>query len=251
MKVKRYNWFDINGQTTRWTESTSNESECDHQVCNCTKSVKDRPEGIPEAINTHVSDVFTIGDVSIDLDLLPSFWFRIYWTDVKNCNAPHTYLMLNRDGFRVEHYSKGWSNVDYFFGNIYFGNRVDISKLMNGHSPSRVIELHKLRAQDVWIHDCNWGKEDYKVMEPGVEANTLWWTLYSMALYVQQRATKQINDSKSVDTIRHNLECDYGLNGDIWNLVQDTYRVFAEFENTNFFKLQTEIRDNIKPSLSL
>lgn len=247
MKVTRYNWFQSEtGKALRWDEISpkEEEKECDHSICNCSKVVKERPEGEPNSIQTYVEDFFLFGDIKVVVTLFPDLWLRIYWDGKESCNEHHTYLMLNRDGFRVEHYCPKWTSVDYFFGTMKFGNTCDLSTLMNGHAPSKVVDRYTFRPQDIWIHGCEWGKEDYRIL-PTTETNA-WWSFFSTATNIQGIAASHLNDKKPVDTIQHNMSCHYRFNSDIYNFAYDVLRYFQGFEGTDFYKLQTEIRDSIK-----
>jgi hypothetical protein len=196
-EIKRYSFFkDTSGGNLRYTEFSPNKVCKDHKICNCTKQVAIRPEGIPLSINTEAVIHYNIddnrkADWTIRSSALENnswnsiFKFKGYWGDWEEKPFGFTrneitgeyiqdiekyaYFSREKDGFKIGIPKKGYGLTNHFFGNLFFGNIVDISKLMNGHSPSEVIKLQELTAEDIWVHDCNYGHESMIILKDNIE----------------------------------------------------------------------------------
>jgi hypothetical protein len=92
-----------------------------------------------------------------------------------------------------------------FFGNLYWGNSIDIGRMMNGHSPSRVVDLSSIGPDDFWTHECNWGKEAFSLVR-GPEI-AMWRDLLEKANRMHEGVSPFMHDHNSpVEDIYHRVE---------------------------------------------
>lgn len=182
LSVTRYEFYrNPEGGTLRYTESFPPEDHTDHAVCNCTRNVTDRPTTDPDQVSQSVAWAGEIGPYKAEVHLnrnslysevsYPQFTLR--WPgnpdSEEGRKQNHAYFWWSKDRLDVEVTGTGDSYVDCSFGRVHFGNQVDTSRLMNGHSPSRIIDLSAFRPEDVWAHECSFGWESVVHLADGPE----------------------------------------------------------------------------------
>lgn len=205
-RVTRYSFFRDKHAFTRFDEHSPPlcVAEVPHAICDCTRSVEDRPAGEPESVSQIIDFVETIGPYKMRLEMtiahhghgiaseetiadlrrddnLIKFW--IHWPRKEGVPAPskmihglredeHAYFwFLRPDHLKVDVTGTGdHDDLDCTLGNVLFGNAVDVSTFFNGHSPSRVVDLSKIAPDDVWVHHCTIGDEAQAKLEDGREA---------------------------------------------------------------------------------
>jgi hypothetical protein len=124
--------------------------------------------------------------LNFDFSLAHGSWFMFsfYWDDRpqkkgERWKNPHAHFRMGHNaagGGELENTMSvsctrpGYGITDCFIGNIYYGNNVDISHLMNGHSPSRIVDLNKIEPEQIWAHSCCGGVEDLEMFSESKEA---------------------------------------------------------------------------------
>lgn len=176
--VVRYSFFRTREGTLRFTEHSPHHVEKEGHLCNCTRQVNERPSGEPdevqqavileEAVNGYRSEI-TLSDFSPGNPSLSSVSCRLGWGPklvLRHHHRPeesHAYFTFavngGKNSLRIEITLPGYGLTDCFFGNVCFGNDVDTSRFVNGHSPSKIVRLDEIGADQVWAHDCAWGAE--------------------------------------------------------------------------------------------
>lgn len=240
IEVKRYSFFKSSeGNNLRYTEC-SPFVECeDHQICNCTKNVKIKPEGAPFQISTSVSLSSDIDGKEMILEKNDrNYNYTIKWDD-KELERPHAYFFHLKDGFKIEISKKGYGLVDCFFGNLYFGNTVDTSKLMNGHAPSKLTGLSFLKPQDVWVYDCCWGNEAAKIFEDSEERRN-WWLFKEESDYLNKVLNPFLNSKFSVNTCRGLIEKAF-LFTKVLKVFSFLQSILLNLNETQFYKNCTHV----------
>lgn len=199
IKVSRHLFFKKPGSKTLSYEESAPapEHKCeDHDVCGCTRAVSERPEGEPESVKQSLR-------FDGEQDFPPYFWsfeltspwLTLRWEkDEKTGKVkadPHAYLTFGRNSLHVEYVEpyKITADIDdfsdhAFFADMYLGNDVDTSTMMNGHSPSRIVDLSKIKKDALWLHHCAWGNEAMAFME-GAET-VLWKGLFEWNDQIQR-----------------------------------------------------------------
>ncbi len=195
-RITRHNFFHGETQHERFTEHAPLcVEDVSHDLCNCTKTVTERPAGEPESVSQIIEFAETIGKYRMRLEMVSHFQggerysasdthedsavnFWIHWPRSETKPAPrfgnkedeHAYFWFSRenslqvqvsgtgDGFKAR---EGVDALDCTLGHVYFGNNVDVSRLFNGFSASRVVDLSKIDAGDVWTHHCSFGAESW------------------------------------------------------------------------------------------
>ena len=232
VQVSRYHFWagkGPGGTTARYTEYAPPCDEPEHAICNCTRTVKDRPEGEPY----HVSQEITLYTVIDGVEVMARFGFAqtdgepqpddnlnfTLWWPRKNPDAPdaygdkrkldHAYFWFDKDHCKVEVTGTGGRYVDCTFANIYFGNKVDTSRLLNGLAKSRILDhLNEAPPDIVWLHDCHFGHEAFEYLKE-TDAE-LWRYIHQMVLDLRENARKFDDLERPVEDIRAEiLESDY------------------------------------------
>jgi hypothetical protein len=209
VKVERLSSFkNLEGGTLRYTEHSPYCHEEDHQICNCTKNVKDRPLGEPVYISQDIILTDTLENMSVEYSFRNQ-GFTFKWEG--QIPRSHAYFWFNDDRclsrrLYVEVTVPGYGPVDHFFGHVFFGNDVDISKLLNGHAPSKIIDLKSIEADQIWAHACNWGGEAIEMFNRGDEADTLWGIKDSLDRIKNATDCYSTDKDISVDELRLRIE---------------------------------------------
>jgi hypothetical protein len=173
------------GRTLRYTEHAPEKPHEDKAICGCTSEVSCRPQGASYQRNAHVSLLGEQGKYKVDFNLVNP-WLTLKWGinpgglkfNYETLTSGHAYFMGYRpNALNVEITTPGFGNVDHLFANIFYGVGVDVSKLYNGHSPSRVFDGAGIKKDDIWLHFCLFGDEDIYIME--TEEREKWKTLIS------------------------------------------------------------------------
>lgn len=221
-KVDRCSFFEVPHEPTlKYVEHSPFHEDEDHQICCCTKHIKHRPEGTPVSIQQGISIVGELDGRTFEFDLTHNglmYWWR--WPEemkgkfiskLEDRLDTHAYFWFGGNEscnhLKVEVGCPGRMHVDYLLGNVYFGNDVDISRLMNGHAPSRIVDLKNIPSDQIWVHHCNWGKESIEFMMRNKEYDDLWgahWAVHRLRHIVSAYSKFDI----SVDDIRQKVEND-------------------------------------------
>lgn len=176
VRTERYSFYNTPNGILRYSEHSPETFHADKQLCNCTKNVAGRPAGKPSSIQQYIKFEQDRGRYAFELSLdcrgFP--WFIFRWKAEADgwkfkdrfrdkSGMSQAYFMSDVNGHKgnlsIQIDVPGYGRTDCFFGNLYFGNKVDISTLMNGHSPSRIVDLRSIPDDQVWAHNCNFGKE--------------------------------------------------------------------------------------------
>lgn len=177
ISVMRDSFFGTSKGTLRYAEHSPAMPCEEKQICNCTRSVAERPLGEPDQVQQTIKFEEGLGDYAFELSLGHlGPWFTFRWRGPEkgwNYKAEpewaHAYFMSGPGRLNIEITVPGYGLTDHFFGHVFFGNRVDVSALMNGHSPSRIVDLSKVPDDQVWAHMCNWGVEAVSPFVEGEE----------------------------------------------------------------------------------
>ena len=205
----RHNFFrQKNGGTLRFSEHSPHKTECEHQVCNCTKAVTKRPEGKPFQVSQGIKVSGGNGrfEMTAGSGASVNFTFLLPTSMKSELDSPdqrpHAYFHFGKtfDLLRIEITKPHYGLVDCFFGHLYFGNQVDISTLMNGHSPSRVVNLSRIEKDDVWCHSCCSGRESWMLL-PARPETEYWRKCFSLAKKISSRV-RIIERSRNPDLDR-------------------------------------------------
>lgn len=167
IEVNRNLYFYTKQGTLRFSENSPVKEECDHQVCNCTKAVKDRPDGEPNQKQQYIELIEKDKDYTYEVGLSGQGCnFTLRWPgevwdkDHKWSSKNHAYYWFNSNGMiQIEIIKEGYGNTDCFFAHVFRGNVVDTSKFFNGHSNSRIVDLTALEPNELWTHYCGMAQE--------------------------------------------------------------------------------------------
>lgn len=159
ISVVRHSFFRSSGGTLRYSEHSPESMDHERQICNCTRSVAEKPYGEPH----HVTQKIKIDDVALDyyfeitLDEKGSPWIAFRRDDF------HAYFISDVNGVKnslsIEIILPGYGRTGCFFGRVYFGDKIDTSRFMNGHMPSGLVDLSLMTKKTVWAHYCTMGSE--------------------------------------------------------------------------------------------
>lgn len=220
ISVNRYSFYDVEGQTQtlRYAEhSPPQEDHCDHEVCGCTRTTQTKPVGVePKHVSTSVEFKRQIANTLVQASLYltedGNVSIRLVWDRPSECPAPKT-MWESEKTRKQDHATFNFTSEnsvqviivggvpDTIIGNLYFGNEVDISKLVNGHSPSKIVDLEAIHHSQVWTHACNFGCEAMKILTNIEEVAKLYWIRDDVATY-RHFASLVMNSEKDVDVLR-------------------------------------------------
>ena len=262
IEVIRTSWFRRPSKTLAYEEHSPGRTCEAHAICGCTDMVTERPEGEPDSEVLQVQ----VKGVHRGLEAQASVSDRTLWSTFRWDQRPedeairvdksesergrkaHAYFLFSPGRVGLEIYQPGYGRVDYFFGHIFLGNEVDISKLYNGHSPSKVVDLSKLSADALWVHDCSWGREAMRAFSDSPEAQN--WRLWSRTaqdiLAQTQHSLTQHSPTEDVHVIRAALEAS-GVEKLVAGLQEHLAALLGDFRQTEVFRLCDEIAEEIKP----
>lgn len=255
LQVVRRNFFSTPKGTLRFTEHSPEAIEHEDFECNCTKSVVLRPPGKPDQITQDIALVQEAPDYKLSFSL-SSLWYdfrflpeiKVAWSGKPE--KRHAYFIFDcnniKNSIRIEITQPGYGRIGCFFGNLYFGNKVDISTLMNGHSTSRIIKLKEIGPHQVWAHGCNFGKEAFGFLRECAETNR-WRQAQDDVSEIRTLAAPFTADLKSpVDALRQQVE----VQADLVALARTTgewlWSIVANLKQTELFRCCDEVEKAIK-----
>lgn len=273
INVKRYSFFKgPRGENIRFTEHSPHVQEHDHSVCNCTKNVAERPKGVPKQVTQEVIFIHEpIGELRPTFTLCDQ-WLTFFWgpeperTESGHIMASTPYSHAN---FRFHHRERGVeiaivpSDVgtierigDAFFADLFVGNRIDISTLMNGHSPSRIVDLSAIKDSDVWVHKCFFGDEAIRVFADGEEARTWQRVMADMELISSRMDLYRKDFSDPIVELRQRIEKDTLLLDTTSSVIKTlapiveqakAHSIPALLDHTELFRLGNEVKQSVYP----
>lgn len=223
-ELQRDMWFqNEQGMNLRYIQFDPPKECKEHRQCNCTQIVAERPEGEPLAINTYCQGEETISGRKLIIDFSPELHYTFRWKE-KDIQEPfgftreittgelkkdspddaHAYFWRNKNGLQVEISKKNYGLTDCFFGHLIFGNKIDTSTLLNGHSPSNVLFPERLGEKDIHLHECHWGIEAIeKMVSPEIDQ---WWHFLEASDRVAMLVNLHLRNEISLDGCRAIIE---------------------------------------------
>lgn len=220
VRAERYSFYRTPKGTLRYAEHSPEMFHPDKQLCNCTKNVCERPPGDPNSVQQFIYFEQALGRYAfkLSLDYKGFPWFTYRWDGPttgwkfkhslmeRESGKSQAYFMLDVNGHKgninVQVDLPGYGRTDCFFGHIYFGNQADISTIMNGHSPSRIVDLKKVPDDQIWAHSCNFGHEAVSPFRKSTETEQ-WWEVKRAVDAISHSAAAYNQDlASSVDGIR-------------------------------------------------
>ena len=253
IEIIRDSYFNSKGlgKTLVWEQHSPGRICVDHVLCGCTNQVAKRPEGKPDRITQQI-EIKVNDSKAFSLrrnELTVKFWkerrpedeaARVYkyngpdlYRDpqtgkfIERPRRDQTYFDFTNDNvLNLQVPIIGYGSMDVFFGHIYFGNEVDISRLYNGWLPSEVVDLDKLRPDDIWVHNCTFGHEVMQVFPRGTEEAERW-----------KRYFKEVGDLLALTKeAREDTDA-------------DVHRLRADLESHGFAKLAIDFMNQLEASL--
>jgi len=251
VEVSRYHFFHTGAGTLRWAEFCPPRTECqDHQVCGCTMSVSMRPEGKPAQTTMLVDVTDKIGnrDVTLTLNDDGRSHYTFRWTN-DDGERQHAYFWYNDSGrLQIEISKSGYGYVDCFFGHMFYGNRVDIGRLYNGHSPSQIVDLASIGDNDVWAHACSWGNEAMETL-PVCDEVLKWRQLFTHCKRLNE-LYNGLTGIQSVDDIRAEVVSS-PLLIDVVTAFRFLSSILDNLDHSTMFKvcdrIETDVHDKSTP----
>jgi hypothetical protein len=249
VEVKRYEFFrDKNKNNVRFASCSPYKKCAELQVCNCTKQVSKRPKSMPEQVSTYCVMSKNFEDRKMEINFSGSFGgfcrkeiiYYVQWNDPEILKA-HASFIWGKDSIYFEISKKDFGiSADIFIGFMFFGNTVDISTLLNGHSPSKIINLSNIKPKDIWFHCCSWGSEAISFIPAGKEKEN-WWKFYNNSQNIFNRSELYLTPEFSVDEVRSNFEKDTFIQ----NIIQKNYdfieSILNNLSNTKLYEGGLEV----------
>ena len=268
-QIGRHNFFHVPvykdgkflGHTNhRWSEYSPTQTECEHQQCNCTKVVTERPEGEPASIQLSIDAVIEDDKRRFEASLGED---RMHYTfrwgekvDQEFHNADgtlpkifkeHAYFWLcnKGSGFKFEIPKAGYGYVDAVLCNIYLGNKVDISTLYHGHSPSKIVDLTKIDPRQIWAHEDCMTREAMAFMDMNSWESEEWWKLWGRSMeIIDKTAPIELAGRKtntSVDKLRSVVESDALISTNLEAAYRFLSDILDNFDQTEAWKCISKV----------
>lgn len=245
VSVERNSFYDVtDGTALRYTEHAPVGSGKKHFECGCTKNADAKPTGKP----SQVTHEFRVDESGASLAL------SMRWLTFGEMGQDRrAYFIFGRDesSVKVEIALPDYGTVDTFFGKIYLGDRIDLSRFYNGHSPSQVAEKRgdglyygetKIGATQVWSHECTWGKESVTLMDENSPETVLWREVFKNFGQIEH-ATKTYKEQAahlSVDKLYEMLADDDVLLDAVHALRSALEPMVADVKATETFRICDE-----------
>lgn len=240
IEVRRNLFFKSPQGYLRYSENSSVKEECDHQICNCTKAVKDRPDGEPNQKQQYIHLYEKDEHYNYEIGLASSGCnFTLRWPGEvhKWSSKNHAYYWFNSNGMiQIEIIKEGYGNTGCFFAHVFRGNTVDISTFFNGHSKSRIVDLTELKPDELWVHCCGMGAEAQCSFRECDETQE-WRKVYEIQEEIAEAARTSDQDfGSSVEKIRAGVESNVQMIADAQYLCRWFSWVTRNLDKTEMFR---------------
>lgn len=240
ISVVRHSFFRAPGGTLRYTEHSPESFEHERQICNCTRSISEKPEGTPHQVSQQIKCRDLIGDYlfEVSLDAKGMLWFKFSQGDF------HAYFMTNVNGvmnsLNIEIILPKYGHTGCFFGRVYFGNKIDTSRFMNGGWPSKAVDLNLMTPKTVWAHYCSMGEEAVVKFRDLPEAEE-WRSAKTLLDEISKVGSRLAGDQTStVDGIRIQALDDPSLVGYIATVRDWFHSILKKLKTTEMFRACAE-----------
>lgn len=245
VEIERLSFFAVTGGgMLRFAEHSPLGSGKEHHECGCTQNTDARPTGKP----SRVTQTFRVGDSRAHFRLsADASWLTFGEFGMDD----HTYFIFSNGerSVKIETSLPGYGPTDYFFAHLYYGNQIDVSKFINGHSPSNVVDLAKIDGEQLWLHGCSWGDEAVRTLENRREIET-WSETFRLVDTIANRARGLLSDVTSpVENLRARLAADDEISGAVDRVVNLIAPFVENPRNTELFRLGDEIFRELHPGI--
>ena len=242
VKVRRnLFFFELKQGYLRYSESSPEEKECDHQVCNCTKAVSVRPDGEPQQKQQYIEfikDQYTVtlyGTGCHFTKIMPGKHYSSWDKDNKWPSNNHAYFWFGENKINIEITKTDFNEVGCFFGHMYLGNKIDISRFFNGHSPSRIVDLSKIGSNELWMHYNGFSSEKM-ISLPECEETTRWHEVFTLQKEIAEKArTYEADYDSLVVDIRKRVENETEMLEKVETLCEWFDNVLTNLDKTEMF----------------
>lgn len=272
--VERFSFYrQLRGPTLRFAEHAPADAHSKEPFeCGCTTNVSARPAGQPHEVQQEIYLRCPMPSQKVRAEFkLCSGWVTL-WLDellpevaggytkskarikrafkdalASSPTLPHAYFILggrrpeaDPHHARVEMTLPGYGFTDCFFSDVFIG-RAETSRLMNGHSRSRIVDPSKLRSDDVWLHGCLFGHEAMRILpHDDVEAST-WREIFGEAEWISRLAAPYEEDHHPVEWVLGAVEADEKLVLAAYHQVERLARIVSGLRGTQLYAAQDEI----------
>ena len=234
-QVSRYEYYRPSGGNLTYEESYPPCEEKEGPLCGCTHKVIARPEGVPTGTAQYVRVNCAVGEMRLDVEL-SQMDFIFHWGNTQD----HAFFFFRKDSVRIEITLPGHGYVDCFFGKLYMGNDVDISRLMNGHSPSKIIKLNEIGPNQLWMHDCSWGREAMEILLNTPETQR-WRDVFYTIRELRINSTHYMDQSVPVKDHHDRLLQDSSIMADVRNVTLFLKDFIEQIKGTEIFNCSVRI----------
>jgi hypothetical protein len=174
-------------------------------------------------------------------------WIARQRTSDNEADDDHAYVIFDgkQDKAKIEVASPGFGLIGYVMLDLFLGNRVDISRLYNGHSPSRVVNLSKIAPDQVWIYT----DEMMRTLGHTVEIAAIR-EAFRLARELRRLVRPHlVLKNTSVDDVRSAVEHDDALLAAAADLRRFLSRFARAIESTDLFRLAKEMETELAQKL--
>ena len=237
------------GGRLTFTEDSPAVEHTDHQVCGCTKHVKERPAGEPESRTHRFRVLGEVGRFRTEF-CLSTLWFTVRWGEDPRA---HTYYRF-KPGERsciIEHVVRepDWSSAesrsrDLFFANLYMGNRINTGSFRNGGMPSQIVDLATIKPGQIWLHSGRGGPGERMSFFPDGDSQEahLWRETFDRVELLNEHVRPHREDfTSTVDQVRTSMTADSVLTESVSWLQHRLSSFTDSIEGSTLRKLAREL----------
>jgi hypothetical protein len=261
LSVTRDSFFTgPSGTSLQWGEASPLTTHQHDFECGCTEHVQQRPAGVPTSVRQDARVSWDDCVIALEPEVAEPWvtfrrandtedWIRRRMLGTTEADEDHAYFIFNKhqNGAKIEVSIPGFGLVDCLLVDLFLGNRIDMRRLLNGHSPSRLVDLSKIAPDQVWIHASSWGKESMRTLD-GPEAVTIR-EIFGLAQACWQQARPHLlMQDAPIDAVRHALGSNEGLLTAALNLRRLLSQFAFAIKNTRLFHLAREINTELELS---
>ena len=221
--------------------------------CGCTQDLSERPAKAPESIRQEIRISWDDCVIALEDEVAEPWvtfrkakdtesWIAHRQAGGAEVDEDHAYIRFSsqQDEAKIEVTSPGFGLIGCVLIDLFLGNQIDISRLYNGHSLSRIVDLSKIMPDQVWIH-TSMPKEAMRRVKDAEEMTAIRGA-FQLAREIRLLARMYLTEQTiSVDDIRNAIEHDGRLLTAATNLRQSLSPFALDVENTELFRLAQEM----------
>lgn len=217
--VTRYSFFDAPAaaHSQRFVETTLDSAP--QSRCGCTEEITARPDGDPTSSHCVIGETGSVGEYRLEANYTyPDPRIVLLQgpprdDPAQDWKSPHASFSFRPGGLDVYisfgdfdvRVGSGSKLFDYG-ANLKVGVEIDFSRLRNGHMPSEIVMPEMFGPGDLWVYDCNGGREAMaRFPVAAADEESRWREMHTSVMRLQQIG-RELEDGRPVAEILQAFE---------------------------------------------